>query len=154
MRIATRQTTKFSLRLAILFVAITATRAGAAGVTRFDFFDTNALLTGNVTNLCKQRSESPSVMDKALLFGDADSISDMFQIFDCDNRSVAFDCFAHDAVCDIPHLPINCSVLFLNQPLQQSPDIPTSAVPCSGSRKRCAPQRWGCSKARIPGCPR
>lgn len=122
-------TAKLRLAFAVCLIAMAALVASPARVARFDFFNANTLLTGDVANLREQQSERPTVMDDALLLSYANPVSDAFQIFYCDSRSVDFDSLSHDAVCDVPQFPIHSAGLFARQPFQQSPLRASAFVP-------------------------
>jgi hypothetical protein len=129
MRVATGQTEELGLTLAIALVAVTAARASATGVPRIARFNPHTHLTGDVRELGEQGRERPAVMDKASLLGNPNPVTNAFQVFDHDHARPRFDSLSHDAIGDVPQLPIHRAFLPTRQPFQQSPLRASALVP-------------------------
>ena len=124
-----RLTSKLRLALAVVLFAVTALIASARSVCGFDFNNSDSILAGNVANLCKERTERPTVMDKPLLFGDTDSISNMLQILDCYCRCVGPDSLSHNLIRHMPQQPFNGAMLTFRQPFEKSSHTASSSLP-------------------------
>jgi len=79
---ATTNTNKNSLALAIGGVAVSAFVARLRCVAGVNRFNLDAVFAPDVTDLRKERRERPSVVNQSLLLRNPDSRSDAFQIFD------------------------------------------------------------------------
>jgi hypothetical protein len=129
MRVATRQTAKLRLTLAIALLAVTAARASATGVSGIAGLNPHADLTGDMRELGEQGRERPAVMDQALLLSHPNPLTNAFQVFNHDHARVCFDGLSHNAIGDVPQLPIDSAFLTPRQPFQQSPLRASALVP-------------------------
>jgi hypothetical protein len=125
----TTNTYKNSLALAIGAVAMPALMASLGRVACVNRLDLDTLFTRNVREFQEERRERPSVVDQSLLFSDLDPRSNAFEVFDCYRPGANFQSFVHDPVRDIPEQPLNRSLLFARQPLQE-PSLISALVPC------------------------
>ncbi len=125
----TRQTLEIRLAFTVAFIFVAASVARSACASGIHFDNSNAMSTRNMLDFGKQRSERPAVLNHSLLFGNADSQSNVCQILCCYRACANPERFSYDFVCDIPKQPFNRSMFFLGQPLQQSTLIATPVVP-------------------------
>jgi hypothetical protein len=125
----TTNTYKNSLALAIGAVAMPALMASLGRVACVNRLDLDTLFTRNVREFQEERRERPSVVDQSLLFSDLDPRSNAFEVFDCYRPGANFQSFVHDPVRDIPEQPLNRSLLFARQPLQE-PSLISALAPC------------------------
>ena len=126
---ATANTNKNSLTFAIGFVAVAALVASPRRVASINRVYLDAALAGYVLDLQEERRKRPSVVNQSLLFGDLDSRSNAFEVFDSYCSRAVFQGFIHDLVGYVPEQPFNRSLLFARQPFQKPPLI-AALAPC------------------------
>ena len=126
---ATTNTNKNTLALAIGFVAVPALVASPGCVASVNRLHPDAALTCKVRNLQKERRKRPSVMDQSLLFSDSNPRSNASEVFNGDCSRAGFQGFVNDPVGHIPEQPFNRSLLFARQPFQK-PSLISALVPC------------------------
>jgi hypothetical protein len=125
----TTNTNKNSLALAIGTVAMPALMASLGRVASINRLNLDTLFTRNVREFQEERRERPSVVDQSLLFSDLDPRSNAFEVFDGYRPGANFQSLVHDPVRYIPQQPLNRSLLFARQPLQE-PSLISALVPC------------------------
>jgi len=106
-----------------------ATPASAGRIARVNRFNPDAVFTRNVRDLQEERRERPPVHDQSLFPGAFDSLTNAFQIFNHYRSRAGFQGLAYNLVRHIPEQPINRSLLFARQPLQE-PSLVSALVPC------------------------
>jgi hypothetical protein len=125
----TTNTNKNSLALAIGTVAMPTLMASLGSIASVNRLDLDTMFTRNVREFQEERRERPSVVDQSLLFSNLDPRSNAFEVFDGYRPGANFHSFVHDPVRYIPEQPLNRSLLFARQPLQE-PSLISALVPC------------------------
>src|SRR6266508_4209892 len=125
----TANTFENTLTLPVGAVAMPAFVASLGRVTSVCRFNLDAVFTGDMPDYGKERRERPCVVDRSLLFGNLDLVSNALKVFDHYRPRAGFQGFVHDLVGHVPEQPIDRSLLFARQPFQE-PSLVSALVPC------------------------